>query len=180
MTSHNHKPYLIFLTGASGAGKTTLINQFKQESNDSSIVCLHFDSIGIPSENQMIKDYGSTSEWQKAMIYQWINRFITEFKNKKLVIFEGQVNLDFIIAACKEFKVDHTIILVHCDDSIRHQRLYHERKQPDLINEKMDNWSHYLKRQAIEQNAVILDTTFKSIDEMMMWLKEYIHSLNVI
>jgi predicted ATPase len=77
-------PAVIFLTGASGAGKTTLLNAFKKDFSTSSTVCLHFDNIGVPSVAEMIKVYGSGSEWQKAMTYHWAKKIITEYKDKGL------------------------------------------------------------------------------------------------
>ena len=52
-------------------------------------VYLHFDSIGVPGEAEMIQQYGSCMEWQKNTIFKWIARILTEYKDKKIVIFEG-------------------------------------------------------------------------------------------
>ena len=41
---HSH---IIFLSGASGAGKTTLVNEFNKKLNDDLVQCFHFDSIGV-------------------------------------------------------------------------------------------------------------------------------------
>ena len=54
-----------------------------------SIACLHFDDIGVPTEQEMIAVYGSGSEWQKAMSYHWIKKLIHDYQNKKCVILEG-------------------------------------------------------------------------------------------
>lgn len=43
------------------------------------------------------------------------------------------------------------------------------RNQPELINNKMDNWANYLMNQAIEQNTLIVDTTNKTIPEIIEW-----------
>lgn len=167
-------PFVIFLTGASGAGKTTLLDAFSNIPLESTI-CLHFDSIGVPSEDEMIKTYGSGSEWQKAMTYYWVQRIIQDYSNKTNVILEGQVNLDFIASAFAGFNFhSYQIILFHCDDLVRHQRLHQGRNQSELINETMDNWAAFLKKQAIDRKAVILDTTSMSIDEMLERFKNYV------
>ena len=98
MNQDNKIPYIIFLTGASGAGKTTLVEQLKNELSNSAIL-LHFDSIGVPTEEEMIKEYGSPSEWQRAMTNLWVDKIIHENSSKELVILEGQVNLEFIKSA---------------------------------------------------------------------------------
>ena len=171
-------PFVIFITGASGAGKTTLINTFNHSSRNQSIICLHFDSIGVPSIDEMIRVYGSPSEWQKAMTYHWVQNIINDYQDKKLVVIEGQVNLDFIAAAFIGFNFQkYKIILVHSDKVNRHKRLHEERNQPELVNDNMDNWSEFLKKQAIDRNIPILDTSLMNVTEMIDWFKEYINKL---
>ena len=170
-------PVVIFLTGASGAGKTTLLNAFNTNSNDQSIVCLHFDSIGVPNVEEMINVYHSPSEWQKAMTYHWVKNIINHFQNKKMVVIEGQVNLDFITTAFSGYNMrKYKIILVHCDHARRHQRLHQDRNQPELINNDMDKWADFLKKQAEEKNIAILDTSLMNTTEMVSAFKEYISS----
>ena len=169
----NSYPMIIFITGASGVGKTTLLNQFCQEKNNK-MACFHFDSIGVPSEQEMLDLYGSGSEWQKAMTYHWVQKF-KQYLDKDLILIEGQVNLTYIESALRGLGFyRYQIILVHCENNIRHQRLAEERLQPELINSEMDNWSQFLKKQAVEKNAVILDTTQLTEEQMLVWLKEYL------
>ena len=52
---------IVFLTVASGVGKTTLIDQLKSKYKDSNWAFLHFDSIGVPSLDEMIDLFGSPS-----------------------------------------------------------------------------------------------------------------------
>lgn len=172
--SHSY-PMIIFLTGASGVGKTTLVNQFCRENNkDSKIACFHFDSIGVPSEQKMVAVYGSGSEWQKAMTYHWVQKF-KQFLDKDLILIEGQVNLAYIESALTGLGFyQYQIILLHCEQHIRHQRLAGERLQPELVNSEMDNWSQFLKKQALEKNVVILNTTELTQDQMLLWLKDYL------
>jgi dephospho-CoA kinase len=74
----------------------------------------------------MIKVYGSSSEWQKAMPYHWIKKIIHDYQDKNLVIIEGQVNLDYIVNAFAGFNIhQYKIILVHCSNETRHQRPHH-------------------------------------------------------
>ena len=168
-------PFIIFISGASGAGKTTLLRELSNRLSLQSAEWLHFDSIGVPSVDEMVKNYGSPSEWQRAMTELWFEKILNEHKNRPLVFFEGQVNLDFIEAACKKHDFrNYTTILIHCDDTIRHKRLRINRKQPELINQDMDNWARFLKKQAAEKSVTILDSGLMSIDEMIDWIqKEY-------
>ena len=115
----NNIPFILFISGVSGAGKTTLLKKLCSQMPTESTVCLHFDSIGVPSVEEMIQQYGSPSEWQRAMTDRWVDKLITEHTDKKLIILEGQVNLQFIEEACKRhnFK-NYRIMLIHCDDAI--------------------------------------------------------------
>jgi predicted ATPase len=42
------------LTAASGAGKTTILDALNKKPSTSSITCLHFDTIGVLTEQEMI------------------------------------------------------------------------------------------------------------------------------
>jgi GrpB-like predicted nucleotidyltransferase (UPF0157 family)/dephospho-CoA kinase len=171
LSQHPQLPHVIFLTGASGAGKTTLLNVLKKDLS-SSITCLHFDNIGVPNEAEMIKAYGSGSEWQKAMTFHWVKKILVEYKDKELVILEGQVNLDFITDAFAGFNLSqYKIILVHCDNKTRHQRLHQDRNQPELVNDQMDSWAEFLKKQAINKHVMILDTSLMNTEEMVNQFK---------
>ena len=172
-------PMIIFITGASGVGKTTLLNRFCRGKNNK-VACFHFDSIGVPSEQEMLTVYGSGSEWQKAMTYHWVQKF-KQCLDKELILIEGQVNLTYIESALRGLGFyRYQIILVHCENHIRHQRLAGGRLQPELINSEMDNWSQFLKKQAVEKNAVILDTTELTQEQMLVWLKEYLRGSRYI
>lgn len=167
---------MIFISGVSGAGKTTLLKKLCSQMSSESTACLHFDSIGVPSVEEMINQDGGPSEWQKAMTERWVDKLLTAYKDKKLIFLEGQVNLMFFEEACKKHNfTNYKTILIHCDDAIRHERLRINREQPELINQDMDNWAHFLKRQAIEMNVPILDSGKMTIDEMINWIKKLIN-----
>ncbi len=181
LLSVKQKPYIVFISGASGAGKTTLVNALKQELSDNDIICLYFDQIGVPAESEMIKIYGSGSEWQKAMTYHWVKNLTKNYQDKNFIIFEGQVNLDFIEAAFKGFNFHaYKILLLHCNRHERHKRLQYQRQQLELINDEMDNWADFLKNQATEKKVTIIDTTMMSTDDIVDWFKAEILSLSSI
>lgn len=158
-----------FLTGASGVGKTTLLDQLvKKYDSRNGWVFLHFDSIGVPSVEKMTEDYGSPAGWQEAMTYKWIDRILTEYAGKGVVILEGQVNLDFIKKGFEkhDFK-NYQCALVDCDEEEMAYRLTHKRNQPELLNEDMRNWLKFLRKQAQEQGVAIIDTSHLSPEEVL-------------
>jgi len=167
------RPKIIFFTGASGAGKTTLVHALSQALPNASAAFLHFDNIGIPTEAEMIKVYGSGTEWQKRMTFNWAQKLVEQSSNEKLIVFEGQTDLQFIVEAFAAINfAQYQIILVHCDAITRHQRLEANREQPELINTDMDNWAGYLYKQAVAMGVPILNTTQMNVSEIINWFKK--------
>ncbi len=173
MSDKRNDSHIIFISGASGAGKTTLLKKLAAQLPSASTSIFHFDSIGVPTIDEMIKHYGSPREWQRAMTDRWVEKLVIENTDKSLVFLEGQVDLDFIESAFEKhnFK-NYTIILVHCDDALRHKRLLHDRKQPELINADMDNWSQFLKKQATDKGITIVDSGVMGTDDMVISILE--------
>lgn len=162
------KPKILFFTGASGAGKTSLVNALQKKLSANDTIFLYFDSVGIPSDEEIVKQYGSGENWQKETTKIWVNKMLSEHHNAKLILFEGQVNLLFIKQAFTQHNFNnYNIVLVHSDNEERHKRLIHQRKQAEFVNEEMDNWSKFLYNQAKEENAYILDTTNQNLEDLI-------------
>lgn len=164
---------ILFFTGCSGAGKTKLVEMLWNNLNQHDLVTLHFDSIAIPTIEDMINLYRSAENWQRITTQIWVDKMLAEYSNKKLILFEGQVDLLFIETAFSKHNFsNYQIILVHCSNKERHKRLINKRNQIELVNDQMDNWANYLYNQAQEKNAYILDTTNKSLQELVILCKE--------
>jgi len=168
MTTTDNK-HIFFVTGASGVGKTTMILRLKEKfSQKKDWIFLHFDSIGVPSTEEMNEQYGSPSEWQKAMTFKWIEKLLSEYNEKKVIIFEGQVNLEFIKQGFAQNNFsNYKTILVHCNQQKMIERLTDKRKQPELATEDMKNWLEFLRKQAIKHGAKIIDTSEINEDEVV-------------
>ena len=94
-------PHIYFITGASGVGKTTLVSQLEGKyRNKPGWLFLHFDAMGVPSKDEMKSEYGSEENWQKETTQTWVQKMLTEHQDKTVIIFEGQVNLNFISFTC--------------------------------------------------------------------------------
>ena len=128
---------------------------------------MHFDSIGVPSVEEMIKEYDSPSGWQEAMTYKWIDALIHQY-DLDYIFFEGQVNLKFIHDgfALHNF-TDYKIILVDCAEEEMAYRLTHKRGQPELLTHDMRNWLKFLRNQATELHEQIIDTTQSSNEAVL-------------
>jgi len=103
--------------------------------------------------------YGSGENWQYEMTKIWIQRMISEYSDKKVIIFEGQVNLDFIkegFAEC-DFS-NYKIVLVDCNEETMNFRLREKRMQPELVTSEMNNWRKFLRTKALKYGESIIKT----------------------
>lgn len=158
---------ICFITGASGAGKTTLADGLKKKYAGMSWSFLHFDSIGIPSIAEMKKSYGSPAGWQEAKTYEWIDRLVNEYNDKK-VFLEGQVNLQFIRNGFQKYHFEnYKIILIDCSEDVMSYRILHKRYQPELLTDEMKNWLRFLRNQAKEFMVPVIDTSNLSPGEVL-------------
>ena len=165
---------VIFISGASGVGKTTLIEQLKNKYRDKSWRFLHFDSIGVPSIDEMIQQYGSPSGWQEAMTSQWIDKLVHQYEDE-CIFFEGQVNLQFIQSGFKQHSfTNYKLVLLDCSEEEMAYRLTHKRGQPELLTADMHNWLNYLRNQAKALGVKILDTTNKSNEQVVIDFEQLI------
>jgi broad-specificity NMP kinase len=157
-----------FITGASGVGKTTLVNQLEEKYKSKPWMFLHFDHIGVPSIPEMIREFGSPTRWQEAKAHEWIDQLVNRYEGER-IFFEGQVNLQFIHEAFEKhhFKY-YRIILIDCSEHVMEKRLVHERKQPELFNADMIIWLIFLRNQAKKFEATVIDSSELSEKELLM------------
>jgi adenylate kinase family enzyme len=158
-------PFLLFVSGSSGAGKTTVLQYVKENLSERQISILHFDSIGIPSNKAMIRQSGSLERWQEATTHSWIEKIVREYKVDAIVILEGQVNPDFVTSGCAMHGLkDFSLILLDCEWELRCARLTLDRRQPELANADMKKWSDFLRNQALQSGVRVIDTTHRSVN----------------
>jgi ribose 1,5-bisphosphokinase PhnN len=154
---------LFFVIGASGAGKTSALKQI-ENMHLPNLKIFYFDSIGVPSFQEMEKECGSTDEWQRIMTTQWIRRMKDE-EQKDTVILDAQTRPSFIIDACKSEKVEFfEIILFDCSDEVRRKRL-EARGQPELADDRMMSWARYLREACRGGICNIIDNSNKTVEE---------------
>ena len=148
---------LYFLIGASGSGKTTAAKILERKKIENLKIC-YFDSIGVPSSQQMIKKHGSVDEWQRAKTIEWTKKIKDNYLKTRNVVLDGQTRPVFIDEACKKEKIDsYEIILFDCNDEIRNQRLI--ARGESQLNDTMKNWARYLRKESISRGCQIIDTS---------------------
>ena len=65
--------HTIVITGASGAGKTAAVDALEARGLPG-VRCFHFDSIGVPSIEDMEREHGGGEQWQQWATTTWIER----------------------------------------------------------------------------------------------------------
>ena len=176
--SNTIQPVILFITGASGAGKTYLVEKMEHMISHKNLGYYNFDTIGVPPFKKIISEFGSCEKWQENATERWVNRFATDKSLPPVIILEGQYNLDFAINACKKFGIkNYQIVVVTVPNEIMADRLTRLRNQPELVNENMFNWSRFLRKQGEEKNALILDTSAVAIDKIINHLIEELLTL---
>jgi adenylate kinase family enzyme len=164
------------LTGASGAGKTTIARGVEQRGIANCQVH-YFDSIGVPSDEQMRAQYGREDGWQRRTTLRWMERIKPILDAGGSVLFEGQMRIAFVTEALASSRIDKArIILVDCDDETREARLRLERVQPELASERMRDWARYLRDEARAADIEVLDTARVSVAECADLIIQYLNS----
>lgn len=156
---------VVIVTGASGAGKTAIATKVATLGG---VRVHHFDSIGVPTPEGMIEEYGSPEGWQLAATQSWMRRLEAEAKEHPDLLLEGQMRLSFIASTAR---IPCETILLDCDDDTRIRRLV-GRGQAHLADETMMKWASWLRAEALDLASEILDTTSLTVDEAA----EHIHA----
>ncbi|MFK8164564.1 MAG: hypothetical protein AB8H12_19115 [Lewinella sp.] len=150
---------IVFLTGACGVGKTTLLNNLKVLLPEDSHEFFHSDQSPVPTESEMLKLYEGWGSWQEGHTEKWMDRLLARPQHKH-IFYDGQFNLDFVLDGMARRGVsDYRIVLIHCPIEEMNRRLIEERNQPDLAHQDQANWNNFLHRQAKEKGVLILNSS---------------------
>jgi hypothetical protein len=155
-------PAVLVVTGASGAGKTTLVKAI--ETSRPGVLCYYFDSIGVPSVELMTLQFGGPEAWQRVMTEQWMQRLAANPEGARLAVLDAQTRPSFAVAAFESSGIRlGRILLVDCSPADRRARLTRSPAQPELSGSRMDAWAAYLRGQADALGIPVLDTTGRSV-----------------
>jgi hypothetical protein len=75
-----------------------------------------FDSLGIPTDDEMTRCWEAPRAWQKMMTYHWVYTARQIYRMRPLVVLEGQFDPQYAIAACASYRVRNHVILVDVGD----------------------------------------------------------------
>jgi energy-coupling factor transporter ATP-binding protein EcfA2 len=172
----NPEPAIVVLTGASGAGKTTVIEALEALGLPG-VGCYYFDSIGVPSPEEMTRRFGGGEQWQAAMTGEWIARLMRNDEGVRVAVLDGQVRPSMVkLEMERQGARRGRIVLADCDHAERNARLRGPRGQPELACGDMDCWAAYLRGQADALGLPVLDTA-KPVDVAVAELAALIREL---
>jgi hypothetical protein len=155
---------ILVVTGASGSGKTAAVRGLDARQLPG-VRCYYFDAVGVPSIEDMRRDYGAPGEWQALTTQRWVDRFSADPDGAEVYVLDGQTRPSFVFSAAERAGITLArVVLLDCSSAVRHARLVGPRAQPELSNPQMDCWAAYLRGQADALNLPVIDTTGLRID----------------
>ena len=157
--------HILVVTGASGAGKTATVRALAAR-NIPGVQCFYFDSIGVPTAEDMVRDYGGGEQWQAAATQEWLVRLGALPADVQLAILDGQTRPSVVLASAARAapRAVH-VTLLDCSSEVRRARLEGPRQQPELAGSRMDSWAAYLRGQADALNLTVLDTSMMTVPQ---------------
>jgi hypothetical protein len=157
-------PAILVVTGASGSGKTAAVRALDARALPG-VRCYYFDSIGVPSREEIERDFGDGEKWQAVATERWLERLAADPEHAEVYVLDGQTRPSFVNTAAGRVGVDVVhIVLLDCVYQVRNTRLIELRGQPELANSDMDRWAAYLRGQADALDLPVIDTTSLEIE----------------
>lgn len=155
----NNMKRIILITGASGSGKTTVAKYLAEKYQ-----VFHFDDVGVPPLEEMVARHGSCEGWQKWATENWMQK-LQNMNCNDTVILEGSFNPEFAFAY-------DLLICLHANREIREKRLHIHRKQPELINQDMENFANILQAKTLALGGIVIDSSGDLFDTTEAIIKE--------
>jgi energy-coupling factor transporter ATP-binding protein EcfA2 len=170
-------PAVLVVTGASGAGKTTLVRRLAALGLQG-VGCYEFDSIGIPTEGEIADRFGDGAGFQVWALGEWLQRLAHNADGVRVAVLDAQVSLRAAWDALAVHGVAMgCVVLVDCEIAERNARLRGPRGQPELANAQMDAWAAYLRGQADALDVPVVDTTGANPNASVAALQVYVEAL---
>jgi energy-coupling factor transporter ATP-binding protein EcfA2 len=175
--AEHHPPAILAVVGASGAGKTTLVGRLAALTLPG-VGCYHFDSIGVPTPDEMAARFDTGWSWQAWALGEWLARLVRNEDRVRVAVLDAQVRPSAVRDAFARHGVTRGgVLLVDCAPAERNARLRGPRGQPDLATADMDAWAAYLRGQADALGVPVLDTTGASAETSLAELRAHLAAL---
>lgn len=189
---------LLSLTGASGAGKSTVLDRLRALGSDPLRRCVEFDSIGVPD--------GADTAWRHGAIEWWVQEALKLQEGGIHLLLCGQVPMGELLASPSAGRLDGVAVcLLHCSADVRRERLLSRGEDPEAIEhharfgewflhhtrdpryapeviqvagDDAMEWNRWVGRASEEMGwrATIIDTDVLSVDESAVqvarWVRE--------
>lgn len=147
-------PAILVLTGASGAGKTTLTLKLNELAIPG-VTGINCDRVQVESD-----DKTGPADRQADILRYWISHLSQPETGIELAVLDTQIRPHRALAVLSQAAIEYAqIVLVDCDPVKRNERLHMDRDQPELANPRMDCWAAYLRGQADALKLSIIDTS---------------------
>ena len=160
---------ILVLTGASGAGKTTL--------------ALKLNDLGIPGVkgfncDRVKIESDEMADPQSDVLRYWISHLSQAETGLELAVLDTQIRPHRALEVLSQAAINYAqIVLVDCEPGKRNERLRIDRGQPELASPQMDCWAAYLRGQADALRLSIIDTSDDSIDKSLVELESLVRDL---
>lgn len=177
--SSDMSPRLLFVIGASGAGKTAAVQTLERR-RLRAVHCYYFDTIGVPSSEEMEHQWGGGDRWQEDATRRWIERLRRESDANAVSVLDGQTRPSFIRTHAAPTGVPYRIVLLDCDPATRATRLRDGRSQPELATPRMDTWAAYLRGEATALGLSVIDTSHRSIEAVADALEREVNDVRAV
>ena len=123
---------IVFLVGASGVGKTAVAEHLQAHPPWTGRTHF-FDSIGVPSPEEMTEGNGGGEGWQRWATARWVDKLASQ--PPLIQLLEAQTRPSFINEALETHPaLEAVIILLDCRREVRRHRLANLRRRPELAN----------------------------------------------
>jgi dephospho-CoA kinase len=163
-------PAILVLTGASGAGKTTLALKL----NELAIPGVK----GINCDRVEVESAEGSTDRQSDILRYWISHLTQTEPGIELAVLDTQIRPHRALEVLNEAAIDYAqTVLVDCDPLIRNKRLHMDRRQPEFANPQMDCWAAYLRGQADALKLPIVDTSNNLVDQSLDELELLVRDL---
>lgn len=124
---------LLSVTGASGAGKSTALLALTRAFAREPLICVEFDSVGVPEEIVHSTGADGTS-WRHQTIEHWVQRAVAEQRAGRDLVLCGQVPVGELLAVPSAELLDGiAACLLHCSPEVRRQRLIGRGEDLDML-----------------------------------------------